>query len=188
MTNARLVLTFLSFGLLLASNAQFAEAHGPEHNPSRHQYVVQDGIPEAYRGLLNPLRMTAENLPAGKRLYNENCAFCHGPTGEGDGEVAADLDPVPSRLTDMYERPMMGMGQTGPGGHLMHGVMHHHPGMTHAEAMGGLNLDAYTYWAVSEGGEPMGGSMPAFKEILSDEERWQILLYIASGFSIDINR
>ena len=129
----------------------------------------------AISGLLNPLRMTAENLPASKRLYNENCAFCHGPTGEGDGEVAADLDPVPSRLTDMYERPMLGMGQTGPGGHLMHGVPHHHPGMTHAEAMGGLNLDAYTYWAVSEGGEPMGGSMPAFKEILSDEERWQIL-------------
>ncbi len=54
--------------------------------------------------------------------------------------------------------------------------------------MGGLNLDAYTYWAVSEGGEPMGGSMPAFKEILSDEERWQILLYIANRFSIDISR
>ncbi len=188
MTNARLVLTFLSFALLLASGTQFASAHGPGHNPSRHLYIMENGVPEAYRGLLNPLRMAAENLSSGKRLYDENCAVCHGPTGGGDGEAATGLDPVPSRLTDMYERPMIGMGRPGPGGHLMHGVMHHHPGLTHAEAMGGLNLDAYTYWAVSEGGEPMGGSMPAFKEIMSDEERWQILLYIANGFSIDISR
>jgi len=48
--------------------------------------------------------------------------------------------------------------------------------------MGGLNLDAYNFWAVSEGGEEFSSSMPAFKEVLSEQERWQILLYVANGF------
>lgn len=188
MKNHPLQIALLSSALLLASGAQFAEAHGPGHNPSRHQYMMQQGVPPGYQGLLNPLRLSPENLSSGNRLYTENCASCHGPRGEGDGENAADLDPTPPSLTGMYGRPMTGMGEPGAGAHMMHGMMHHHPGMTHAEAMGGLNLDAYTYWAVSEGGEPMNGSMPAFKEILSAKERWQILLYIANGFSMEESR
>jgi mono/diheme cytochrome c family protein len=27
--------------------------------------------------------------------------------------------------------------------------------------------------------------MPAFKNVLSEKERWQILLYVANGFSTD---
>jgi mono/diheme cytochrome c family protein len=178
-------LCLLSSTLLLVSGTEFTMAHGPAHNPSRHQYIMQHGMPEAYDGLLNPLRITTEHLTNGQKLYNENCAACHGSKGQGDGESAAELDPPPPPLTGMYERPMRGMGYAGPGGHLMHGAIHHHPEMTHAEAMGGLNLDAYTFWAVSEGGEPMGGSMPAFKDLLSDNERWQILLYISNHFDTD---
>lgn len=175
-------------GLVLLIGAAPAFAHGPGHNPSRHDYVMRHGVPQSYRRLLNPLQVTSENLSAGKSLYTEHCATCHGAAGAGDGEAAADLDPRPPTLAGMYERPMAGMGAPNPGGHMMHGMMHHHPGMTHAEAMGGLNLDAYSYWAVSEGGEPMGGSMPAFKEILTEKERWQTLLYIANGFSIEVRR
>lgn len=119
----------------------------------------------------------------------------HAPQGEeaccgggvaglsGGGEAAADLKPPPAVLTGMYDRPMIGMGQSGPGAHMAHGKQHHHPGLSHAEAMGGVNIDAYNFWAVSEGGEPLGSSMPAFKEILSEQERWQTLLYIINGLS-----
>ena len=184
MTKVRLT-AFLGLLLLLASDIQITEAHGLGHNPSRHHYIMRHGIPKAYEGQLNPLHMTVEDLFNGQKLYSENCAVCHGPTGEGGGESAAPLNPAPPRLTDMYSRPMRGMGHAGSGGHLMHGVTHHHPGMTHSEAMGGLNLDAYTFWSISEGGEPMSSSMPAFKEILAEKGRWQILLYIANGFSTD---
>ncbi len=187
MTKPQLIALFSS-ALLLVSSLQFAEAHGPGHNPSRHHYIMRHGVPQAYKEQLNPLRMNPENLSNGQRLYNENCAACHAPTGQGDGESATNLDPAPPRLTDMYDRPMRGMGYEGPGGHLMHGMTHHHPGMTHVKAMGGLNLDAYTFWSVSEGGEPMGGSMPAFKDMLSEKECWQIILYIANGFSTDDSR
>lgn len=37
--------------------------------------------------------------PSGKRLYAENCAACHGPSGQGDGTLAKDLFMPPSDLT-----------------------------------------------------------------------------------------
>jgi mono/diheme cytochrome c family protein len=39
--------------------------------------------------------------PARGKLQFENyCVSCHGPRGEGDGPVAATLDPKPARLGD----------------------------------------------------------------------------------------
>jgi mono/diheme cytochrome c family protein len=173
--------------LALSVPVSAAFAHGRGHNPTRHQYMMANQIPSEYRESVNRLGMTKDNLTAGARLYEENCASCHGAKGDGRGEAAADLKPPPPALTGMYGRPMMGMGQGGPGGgHMMHGRVHHHRGMSHAQAMGGLNLDAYNFWAVSEGGEKFGSSMPAFKEVLSGQERWQILLYLANGLSSEI--
>jgi mono/diheme cytochrome c family protein len=166
-----------------------ASGHGAEHNPTRYEFIAENGIPSQYAGLVNPLRATPEALEAGQALYTESCALCHGERGDGQGEAAADLQPPPAALAGMFDRSMVGMVGMGggPGAHLMHGVEHHHPGLTHAEAMGGLNLDAYMFWAVSEGGAQLGSSMPAFEDILSEEERWQILLYVANDFSTELN-
>lgn len=35
----------------------------------------------------------------GRRLYVENCAMCHGPSGLGDGPSARGLNPPPKNLT-----------------------------------------------------------------------------------------
>jgi len=43
--------------------------------------------------------------------------------------------------------------------------------------------DAFFFWTLSEGGEPFGTAMPAFSERLSDKQKWQITLYINSGFA-----
>lgn len=181
MTSPRLV-GLLCAVLLLAGAQDEATAHGPEHNPSRFEHVKRYGVPEAYKDLLNPLRLTTLTLAVGQQLYDANCAACHGLAGDGRGEGAAGLDPAPPALAGMYDREMPGTGHPGRIAHLMHGVPHHHPGMTHDQAMGGVNLDAYNFWAVSEGGAPMNSSMPAFKDLLSEDERWEILLYIANGF------
>jgi len=179
----RSALALLAFGLIDPTNAAFA--HGARHNPTRYHYLMANGIPSEYEGLVNQFPMTNENLAAGARLYKDNCAVCHGAKGNGRGEAAEGLKPPPAVLTGMYDRPMMGMGKGSAGGHFMHGMMHHHPGMSHAEAMGGLNLDAYNFWATSEGGDPIGSAMPAFKEALTKEERWQVLLYIANGLNAE---
>ncbi len=57
--------------------------------------------------------------------------------------------------------------------------------MTHGQTMDGPSMDAYTFWAVSEGGAELGSTMPAYKDILAAEERWRILLYLANGFSTE---
>jgi high-affinity iron transporter len=42
----------------------------------------------------------APDLALGERLYQENCASCHGPAGAGNGPLAAHLDPRPIDFTD----------------------------------------------------------------------------------------
>ncbi|HSE06158.1 MAG TPA: cytochrome c [Methylomirabilota bacterium] len=42
--------------------------------------------------------------------------------------------------------------------------------------------DEYLLWAVSEGGDPFGTAMPAFKDALTEEQIWQIITYMRAGF------
>lgn len=37
----------------------------------------------------------------GRRLYVENCALCHGPSGKGDGPAGRGLNPAPKDLTQI---------------------------------------------------------------------------------------
>ena len=41
--------------------------------------------------------------PEGARLYMENCAQCHGPSGTGNGPWAAEFTPRPSDLTQLSQ-------------------------------------------------------------------------------------
>ena len=45
-----------------------------------------------------------EEPVSGRALYLENCAICHGPTGQGDGEFARDLTTAPPDLTTISAR------------------------------------------------------------------------------------
>ena len=49
--------------------------------------------------LKNPVPSNAESIEAGKKLYQLNCAKCHGPGGKGDGGMAL-AGGTPSDLTD----------------------------------------------------------------------------------------
>ena len=116
----------------------------------RHQYVMRNGIPAAYRDASNPLPATAENIRAGGRLFASNCATCHGPQGLGNGPAGRDLDPPPANIARFVRSPMAN--------------------------------DPYLFWTISEGGAPVGSAMPAFKSVLSDTARWQIIRYLRAGF------
>ncbi len=41
--------------------------------------------------LVNPVKPTAASLAGGKKTYGTDCAMCHGKTGAGDGDLAADM-------------------------------------------------------------------------------------------------
>ena len=50
----------------------------------------------------NPIPLTDESISAGREVYMENCATCHGQQGEGDGPAAANLNPQPANLTEPH--------------------------------------------------------------------------------------
>ena len=44
------------------------------------------------------------------------------------------------------------------------------------------SVDGYLLWTISEGGARFGTAMPAFKEILTEQQIWQIVTYMRTGF------
>ncbi len=55
------------------------------------------------------------DLARGKALYMQQCAACHGASGEGNGPLAARLDPHPTNFTDLEryrQRTLYGLYNT----------------------------------------------------------------------------
>jgi mono/diheme cytochrome c family protein len=48
----------------------------------------------------NPVKMTADSVARGKRLYGYDCAMCHGKAGDGKGDVATDMKLTMSDFTN----------------------------------------------------------------------------------------
>ncbi len=106
-------------------------------------------LPDEYASKTNPFASGDANaLAAGEQVYTATCASCHGAEGKGDGPAAAALDPHPADFTN-------------------------------AEIMNGMS-DNYLFWRISEGGmmAPFNSSMPAWKQALTEEQRWQAILYL----------
>ncbi|QYX57719.1 cytochrome c [Roseovarius sp. SCSIO 43702] len=64
--------------------------------------------PLIYSGILLAIvaacaRVSMPEPPEGRALYVENCAMCHGPAGQGNGDWAAMIEPRPADLTRLNE-------------------------------------------------------------------------------------
>lgn len=144
----------LNFSLLLPLQASAGTTgHGQGHG---HVHSSWPTPPADYQSRRGTLWNNPQALAQGAILYQENCVTCHGDDGRGTGPVAASLAHPPADLT-----------------------RHFHP-------KPGAN-DAYLFWRVSEGGaaEPfksMGSAMPGFKETLTEEQRWMVLVYVHHRF------
>src|ERR1043166_8977157 len=57
-------------------------------------------IPAEAKKLVNPIAPSAAVLQTIKPVYLEQCANCHGETGNGNGPDAMMYDPSPSDFTD----------------------------------------------------------------------------------------
>lgn len=55
-------------------------------------------VPFTARFQSNPVPDTTESIDTGRRLFQENCAICHGPQALGNGPAAFTLQPRPFNL------------------------------------------------------------------------------------------
>ena len=128
-----------------------------EHTTSApHQHPWWETPPAAYTNARSDRWDDAAAIARGKQLFQTYCLTCHGADGKGTGPVAQGLPHPPADLSHHFHRA---------------------PG----------DGDAYLFWRVSEGGqvEPFKSSqstMPAFKHVLSDDQRWDVLAYVHAQF------
>ncbi|MDP1904736.1 MAG: cytochrome c [Pseudomonadota bacterium] len=111
--------------------------------------------------LKNPLRAgdpatLAGHVEAGKTLYYKNCFYCHGDALAGDGHFAPALRPIPANFRDVGTLSML--------------------------------QESYVFWRIATGGPglpkgatPWNSAMPAWQNFLTEEEIWQVILFIYEG-------
>jgi mono/diheme cytochrome c family protein len=109
-------------------------------NPLRH---LETSNPQEFR----------RHVENGRRVYYQNCVFCHGDNLAGNGMFAHGLNPIPTNFAD---------GQTLP------------------------NLsETFLFWRISKGGPgmpeegaPWDTAMPAWEKFLTEEEIWDVILFL----------
>jgi mono/diheme cytochrome c family protein/Cu/Ag efflux protein CusF len=139
-----------------ALHEKTVEDHGHTTEGHAHQHPWWDTPPADYANARSTRWGDAAAVTRGQQLYQTYCTMCHGADGKGTGPVAKALPHPPADLTHHFHRA---------------------PG----------DGDAYLFWRVSEGGqvEPFKSSqsvMPAFKAVLSEDQRWDVLAYVHAEF------
>jgi mono/diheme cytochrome c family protein len=142
-----------------ASHGKTAGDHGHTVDRPGHQHPWWETPPAEYANARSTRWGDAAAVARGQQLFQTYCILCHGIDGRGTGIAAKGLPHPPADLRHHFHRA---------------------PG----------DGDAYLFWRVSEGGqvEPFKSSqsaMPAFKTVLSEDQRWDVLAYVHAEFHKD---
>ena len=95
----------------------------------------------------------AEHVENGRRVYFQNCFYCHGDAATGDGMFAHGLNPIPTNFTDQGVLPMFQES------FLFWRISKGGPGMP------------------AEGG-PWDSAMPVWENFLTEDEMWDALAFL----------
>jgi hypothetical protein len=113
------------------------------------------------RSAENPFRALAQSSPEdyarhlanGRRVYYQNCFYCHGDGLAGNGMFAHGLNPIPTNFTDSGFLPILQSSF-----------------VLWRVAKGGPGLP--------EEGGPWDSAMPAWEKFLTTEEMWDAILFL----------
>lgn len=81
-----------------------AYASGPDNNVN----FLHSHVPPEWMHLPNPYPATQESVAQGEFVYQQECIFCHGPLGDGNGPAAKYLNPPPFNFTLLKRHPWSG--------------------------------------------------------------------------------
>ncbi len=94
-----------------------------------------------------------KHVENGRRIYYQNCVFCHGDTLAGNGMFVHALDPIPTNFTDQGAIAMLRdtflywrISKGGPG--------------------------------LPEEGGPWDSAMPVWEKFLKEEEIWDVIAFL----------
>jgi len=62
--------------------------------------ILNSELMKTFEIEINKTPITPVSLEDGKNIYEKNCSSCHGLTGNGDGPLAKNLNPLPAKLSD----------------------------------------------------------------------------------------
>jgi len=100
----------------------------------------------------SPVQANEATFVAGAKIYREQCAFCHGVSGS-PSQVGQHMFPDAPPLWEKHQHgDVVGVSDDPPG---------------------------ETYWKVANGIRLTG--MPAYKEVLSETEIWQVSVLLANA-------
>jgi len=68
-------------------------------------------VPPEFVRMTNPVKPTPDSLAKARKMYQYDCAICHGPGGNGRGELAANLQTKPKDWTDPAALSKMSDGE-----------------------------------------------------------------------------
>jgi len=71
----------------------------PTPDTLAHEGHKRSNAPASAKKLKNPLTAGEETINAGKQLFNNHCAICHGEDGKSKTDVAASMKKKPTDLT-----------------------------------------------------------------------------------------
>ncbi len=107
-------------------------------------------------GLENPLRSEGSmetHLAVGAAVYVQNCVPCHGDLLDGAGHYAHAFNPPPADFTSNGTIAQL--------------------------------TESYVFWRIAKGGPglpkegaPWNSAMPAWEQLLSEDETWAVILYL----------
>ena len=92
------------------------------------------------------------NPRAGKAIFSQNCAVCHGASGKGDGVAAAGLNPKPANFADAGRQAAMTEKK-----------------QLHIVAAGGPS-------------EKLSPAMPPFGDALTDQQIRDVVAFVREAF------
>ena len=116
-------------------------------NPYRH---YEKDSPEEFKS----------HVENGRRVYYDNCFYCHGDHLDGQGHFAHGFQPLPANFQDP-------------------GIIPNYQ-------------ESFFFWRISKGGPglpnngtPWNSAMPVWEEILTEEEIWDVILFLSyyTGYS-----
>jgi mono/diheme cytochrome c family protein len=99
-----------------------------------------------------PMQADEGNLVAGAQVYRDQCAACHGYHGKPSSFAAHMFPKAPALWEKHRNSAVVGVSDDPPG---------------------------ETYWRVANGIRLTG--MPAYKNVLTDAEMWQVTLLLANA-------